>query len=105
MSRIAKSAVLAPVGVDHKWLDAIEAGVFSFGKEKVGYVAMGKGSWKHDALGAPLEADEDEDDGDQRFEYHPAFLRSHWKLFHDALQAHRFEVLHGILPRYGICAA
>jgi hypothetical protein len=32
-------------------------------------------------------------------------LKSDWKHFHDALQAHRQDVLHDVLPRYGICAA
>lgn len=32
------------------------------------------------------------------------FLSSHWKLFHDALQAHRFFVLHELLPKYGLLA-
>ena len=34
-----------------------------------------------------------------------SFLISDWKMFHDALQAHRFEVIHEILPKYGISAA
>jgi hypothetical protein len=33
------------------------------------------------------------------------FLGSRWKMFHDAAQAHRLDVLQVILPRYGICAA
>ncbi len=32
------------------------------------------------------------------------FFDSKWKLFHDALTAHRYTVLHEILPHYGICA-
>jgi len=32
------------------------------------------------------------------------FLDSNWKLFHDALLAHRYTVLHEILPHEGICA-
>lgn len=28
-----------------------------------------------------------------------------WKLFHDALLARWFAVIHDILPQYGICAA
>lgn len=78
------------------WLGAIEQGAFGFGAEKVTYVGEGEGSWKHQALGEPKNG---------KFGYQPAFLVSHWKLFHDALQAHRFDVLHNILPAYGICAA
>jgi hypothetical protein len=83
------------------WLDAIAAGHFSFGGEQAHYIAKGEGSWKHAALGTAAERDDDED----RFAYSPGFLTSDWKLFHDALQTHRLEVLHNILPRYGICAA
>ena len=37
--------------------------------------------------------------------YKPRFLTSNWKLFHDAVMAHRFFVIHELLPKYGICAA
>lgn len=83
------------------WLDAIGHGDFSFGPALPVYVAKGEGSWKHAALGTIAEVDPE----DEVFPYRPEFLRSHWKLFHDALQEHRFVVLHHILPRYGICAA
>lgn len=83
------------------WLDAIAGGAFSFGPASPVYVAKGLGSWKHAALGTTAAVDEDDD----VFPYSPTFLRSDWKLFHDALQEHRLVVLHHILPRYGICAA
>lgn len=79
------------------WLHQLEQGAFGFGQDSTSYVGEGPGSWKHEALSA--EASEG------RFEFRPDFLRAHWKLFHDALQAHRFDVLHNILPEYGICAA
>lgn len=82
------------------WLDAIAGGAFSFGPAAPSYVAKGVGSWKHAALGTTAEHD-----GGEEFPYTPEFMRSDWKLFHDALQEHRFVVLHHILPRYGICAA
>ena len=82
------------------WLAAIADGAFSFGPAEVGYVAKGVGSWKHAALGTTAERDSFDE-----FPYTPEFMRSDWKLFHDALQEHRFVVLHHILPRYGICAA
>ena len=84
-----------------QWLDAISAGEFSFGPVNVNYIPKGKGSWKFQALGTK----EFTDHHDDRHDFHPKFLKSNWKLFHDALQAHRFAVLHNILPRYGICAA
>ena len=82
----------------HKvWLEAISDGKFSFGAEKVIYEARGKKSWKEQALGTsydlPVHA------------YNKHFLKSNWKLFHDAIQAHRFFVIHDLLPKYGICAA
>ncbi|MEZ4449219.1 MAG: DUF6765 family protein [Nannocystaceae bacterium] len=83
------------------WLEGIARGEFSFGPATPRYIAKGVGSWKHAALGTTAAVD----DLDDTFDYHPNFLRSDWKLFHDALQEHRFVVLHHILPRYGICAA
>ena len=82
----------------HKqWLRAIRQGTFSFGKEVVTYAPRGKNSWKARALGVSH---------DRRVHtYKPGFLTSNWKLFHDAVMAHRFFVIHELLPRYGICAA
>lgn len=84
-----------------RWLDEIKNGSFSFGPQKVQYIAKGKGSWKHQSIGQLAAADT----GREVFEYDESFLSSNWKLFHDALQAHRFDILHDVLPRYGICAA
>jgi hypothetical protein len=81
------------------WLSAIAEGQFSFGAQQVSYVAKGNGSWKYDAIGT--EAIEDRKDA--VFIYEPDFLKSNWKLFHDALQAHRFYILHELLPQYDIC--
>lgn len=79
------------------WLDAIKNGIFSFGSDTVSYSGKGKGSWKEKALGTNF---------DQAVNtYRKHFLRSDWKLFHDAIQAHRFYVIHDLLPKYGICAA
>lgn len=78
------------------WLQCIAQGEFSFGAATVHYAARGSGSWKELALGCSEDLFE--------HPYTPAFLASDWKLFHDALQAHRLSVLHDILPRYGICA-
>ncbi len=83
------------------WLRAVADGAFSFGAEEIAYRDKGEGSWKHIALGTL----EEEDRGDEVFSYSPQFLTSDWKHFHDAVRAHRFEVVHRILPRYGICAA
>ncbi len=84
-----------------QWLKAIKQGEFSFPAVDLGYQDKGDESWKHDAIGTKRRKDRKTD----IFPYSPAFLKSHWKLFHDGLQAHRFTVLYEILPRYGICAA
>lgn len=81
-----------------KWLDRIGDGAFGF-QDQVAYIVMGDGSWKQKALNT------DEDIVDNRnapLPYPASFLDSDWKLFHDALQAHRFFVLHELLPRYGL---
>lgn len=87
-----------------RWCASIADGDFSFaqkGAEQISYVPKGRGSWKHEALETEKEIDDDND----VFPYHDDFLSSNWKLFHDALQKHRFVVLRDILPRYGICGA
>ncbi|MEW6563803.1 MAG: DUF6765 family protein [Pseudomonadota bacterium] len=87
------------------WLDAIANGVsaggsrtaFSWGKATLSYADDGHNSWKAQALGTSIDM--------PVHPYKQDFLSSNWKLFHDALQAHRLAVLHDILPKYGICAA
>lgn len=84
-----------------QWLAHISDGAFSFGKvDTLRYVETGWGSWKDNALGVGFG------DGEEiYYTFTPSFLASHWKLFHDALQAHRIFILNDLLPRYGICAA
>ncbi len=84
-----------------KWLQAIREGKFSFGPEELSYIPKGQASWKQAAIGTTKWEDQAQD----VHRYKKSFLKSNWKLFHDALQAHRFVVLHDILPKYGICAA
>ena len=84
-----------------KWLGAIADGAFGFPAIQLEYKDKGSGSWKHQAIGTEKLFDTPND----RFPYDPNFLHRDWKLFHDALMAHRFTVIHDILPRYGICAA
>lgn len=81
------------------WLDAIRKGEFSVcGKIDIDdYLPRGNDSWKADALGTS--------DDLPSYPYRGNFLGSHWKHFHDAIQAHRFNVVYNILPKYGICAA
>ena len=84
-----------------KWLESIREGKFSFGPQEVTYIPKGRGSWKYDAL----KTEKSTDTGKEEFPYNPSFLSSDWKLFHDALKAHRFYVIHELLPKYGICVA
>ena len=81
-----------------QWLSLIREGRFSFGSAQVTYIAKGKGSWKYQALGTEAAIDT----GKEVFPYHAAFLTSHWKHFHDALEIHRSYVIHDLLPRYEI---
>lgn len=83
------------------WLTAISEGQFSFGKATVSYSPKGKESWKYQALGTEKRIDT----GKERFHYHSSFLKSDWKLFHDALKNHRLFITHELLPQYGICVA
>lgn len=82
-----------------KWLDAIRKGVFTAcGKVDIdNYFSRGNDSWKADALGTSFDM--------PVYPYKQTFLDSNWKHFHDAIQAHRFNVVYNILPKYGICAA
>lgn len=84
-----------------RWLQEVRSGSFSFGPESIDYIAKGRGSWKHKSIGQLAAADS----GHEVFRFHPSFMKSNWKHFHDALQIHRLEILHDVLPRYGICAA
>lgn len=81
-----------------KWLDSIRSGVFTVcGRVDIDdYFSRGSDSWKADALGTSFDL--------PVHQYKDDFLSKPWKLFHDALQAHRFNVVYNILPRYGICA-
>jgi hypothetical protein len=78
------------------WLKELARGTFSFGAETTTYLGEGPGSWTERALGSPSGG---------THAYAESFLTSDWKRFHDALQIHRFDVIHRILPRYGICTA
>jgi hypothetical protein len=84
-----------------QWLNAISSGRFSFGPQSLSYIGKDKGSWKEVALRTAKATDT----GLELFTYSSSFLYSDWKLFHDALQTHRSDVVHDILPKYGICAA
>lgn len=82
-----------------EWLKAIRDGSFTqIGQGEIAdYYPRGNRSWKAAALGTGYDL--------PVHRYNPDFLKCDWKLFHDAILAHRFHVIHDILPRYGICAA
>jgi hypothetical protein len=91
--------VTHPLAADRHatWCYQIGQGTFSFGPEELSYAGEGPGSWEHEALqGASASG---------VVPYPPSFLASNWKLAHDALQSHRFDIVHDILPRYGISTA
>ena len=79
------------------WLQEIAKGSFSFGKETLNYNPNEK-RWKMQAL-KPVNYGRP-----KVIAYTDDFLKSNWKLFHDALMAHRFTVMRDILPSYHICA-
>jgi len=84
-----------------KWLDSIKNGEFSFGSVELEYIAKGKGSWKYESI----KQDKNTDFKDDMFEFSDNFMNSHWRLFHVALKAHRFDIINDILPKYGICVS
>lgn len=86
---------------NQEWLDKIGSGYFDFTAVKLDYQAKGYESWKYNALKTTKLTESITD----IFPYNDSFLKSDWKMFHDALQAHHFFVIHDLLPKYGICAA
>ncbi len=105
----------------HKqWLEDLAADAFGFGAVALSY---DEDRWKSEALtvqgmravkavaagagagGGTVAAVNAKDLESMRlYKYRPDFLGANWKLFHDAVQAHRLVVLHDILPKYGICS-
>lgn len=81
-----------------RWLDALRLGRFGFGKVDLKYVAKGRDSWRHEALGTA-------EGNDSIYTYSERFLRSDWKMFHDGVKAHHRTVVDEILPAYGIVVA
>lgn len=83
------------------WVDAIANGEFPelAGDDPLTYIIGNEvGSWKFEALGVFEEKVTD-------YKYPEQFLTSDWKKFHDAIYAHRFQMIHEVFPRYGICVA
>lgn len=80
------------------WIESIDRGDFSFGSEKLEYIPKGINSWKYQAIKQELA----EDTGRELFTYNNDFINSHWRNFHVALKAHRFDIVNNILPKYGI---
>ncbi|OKY74688.1 MAG: hypothetical protein BM485_12680 [Desulfobulbaceae bacterium DB1] len=81
----------------YRWLMEIRDGAFSFGKDPdVDYVDKGADSWKEKALGTSNII--------PRYPYRKSFLKSDWKLFHDAAKVHAVYLINELLPEYGVCA-
>lgn len=82
-----------------QWLQALADDKFKFGAVELSY---DQDRWKNEALvGHEITID---GKLKREYRYHPEFLNSNWKLFHDAVQEHLLTVLHDILPNYGICS-
>jgi len=80
----------------NEWIKLISDDAFDIGPTHLRpYKKEGLGSWKYDALG----------NGEDTPKFTPEFLKSNWKLFHDAIFFHRYIVTRLILPKYGICVA
>lgn len=82
-----------------RWLEVIAGGDLGF-KESLSYIDKGENSWKQLALGTIEDVADMSESAPLPFP--TSFLTSHWKLFHDGLQAHRFFVLHELLPKFGL---
>ena len=79
----------------NEWIKLLIDDVFGIGVIHLRpYKKKGLDSWRHDALG---------DENNPKFT--PEFLRSNWKLFHDALFVQKYTITRLILPKYGICVA
>ncbi len=85
----------------HLWQQAILSGAFSFGTDVWKYSVEGNDSWLREAF----EFECLDDFEFQNVTYKPSFLRSNWKMMHDALLYYRFNVLHEVLPKFEICVA
>ena len=83
-----------------EWLSRLSHGYFGFDPVDLTFITHGDGSWKKTARGEPLN-----DCDDPIYQYSEEFLRSDWKLFHDALKTYRLEIIRDVLPQYGICVA
>ena len=83
------------------WRDAIKGYKFSFGMDVWTYSVEGNDSWLKEAF----DFDTVEDFEFDNITYKESFLKSNWKMMHDALLFYRFSVLHEVLPRHQICMA
>ncbi len=78
--------------------DAVRSGAIPGLNESIpDYVAKGVGSWKYKATGLATEGD-----GDDRPTWTPAFKKSDYRRFHDAVKEHRFVVTQEVLPAHGL---
>jgi hypothetical protein len=87
------------------WREAILQKKFSFGQDVWKYSVEGKESWLKEAFDSDSPDDFETELALEKFEYKEEFLKSNWKMMHDALLFYRFSVLHDVLPKYKICVA
>lgn len=88
-----------PLVRNNKWIAAVRENIFGFGTADISYSSNGINSWKYKAYGLlrPKAFCW------EKFEYKDSFLKSDWKLFHDAAREHQLSVIHETLPKFGIC--
>ncbi len=81
-----------------EWVKLLRNDEFGFGSLELDYHEHGKQSWVFKATGHKSE----DRLNDAPVELTTGFFSSDWKLFHDALLVHRFNIINRILPTYGI---
>jgi hypothetical protein len=82
------------------WMEAVNDSAFGFPcREEERDLLYHDRKWFREAV--EVEATPE----GERYTRRPDFHRSHWKLFHDAADSHRFLVLKELLPQHGIICA
>ena len=86
-----------------RWIELMDQDVFGIGSTAPNYSAMG---WRDQAVG-PMAGVAIETTISElaSIDFPANFMKSDWKLFHNAAKAHRFDVIERILSPLGLCAA
>lgn len=81
------------------WIAVIQSGAFGFDAPDFAYHEYKTANWNR----FPIEISDYQ--LGTMYRYTHEFISCNWKMFQDALHAHRYDLLYQILPRYGIVAA